>query len=322
MKKISLAALMFATISIALCQKINYDILRDNPKMFVHLKGGVIMDGDFNSGNNRSGYYFNGSFNLGKRLTISGEFQKTQQKWDNVSKQSMNLIQKNPHNFCGRGSFFFQSTEQKENVKVSLKRTSSNIGYVTITDETFIMAPATTLRKVGVTASAGYYLNSHLENQKHDTLFSVVDLKGVSQNSLNYGTYFSGARLSGGVHFSMTQNFVINAQNSVTGEAYGKKSVRNKVDVFVEALWMPVVNVENSLINKPEYGGSAFQLAEKPETRNLGYRFVVDADWVNAVGIGLRLEFGSRPGLLFNTSSSGNFKNFYAAFGLNIGINK
>jgi hypothetical protein len=120
----------------------------------------------------------------------------------------------------------------------------------------------------------------------------------------------------------MTQNFVINAQNSVTGEAYGKKSVRNKVDVFVEALWMPVVNVENSLIDKPEYGGSSFQLAEKPETRNLGYRFVVDADWVNAVGIGLRLEFGSRPGLLFNTSSSGNFKNFYAAFGLNIDINK
>jgi|GEM_PF-2100904 len=322
MKNFSLTIVIIASMNSALCQKINYQVLRDNPKMFVHLKGGVIMDGDFNSGNNRSGYYFNGSFNVGKRLTVSGEFQKTQQKWDNVYKQSINLIQKNPQNFCGRGSFFFQSTEQKENVKVSLKRTSSNIGYVTITDETYIMAPATTLRKVGVTASAGYYLNSLRENQKYDTLFNVVDLKGATHNSLNYGTYFSGARFSGGFHFSMIQNFVINAQNSETGEAYGKKSVRNKVDVIVEALWMPAVNVENSLIDKPEYGGSAFQLAEKPEIRNLGYRFVVDADWVNAVGLGFRLEFGSRPGVLFNTSSSGNFKNFYAAFGLNIGINR
>ncbi len=156
--------------------------------MSVHFKGGVIMDGDYSSGNNRSGYYFNGSFNLGKRITISGEFQKTQQKWDNVQKQTMNLIQKNPQNFCGRGSFFFQSKEQKEDVKVSLKRTSSNIGYYTITNETYIMAPATTLRKVGVTASAGYYLNSFRENQKYDTLFSIVDLSGKSYNSLNYGT--------------------------------------------------------------------------------------------------------------------------------------
>ncbi len=133
---------------------------------------------------------------------------------------------------------------------------------------------------------------------------------------------FSGTRLSGEVHISMSQNFVINARNSETGEAYGKKSVRNKVDVFVEALWMPVVNVENSLIDKPEYGGSTFKLVEKPATRNFGYRFIVDADWVNLIGLGLRLEFGSRPGLLFKTSSSGNFKNFYAAFGLNVGINK
>ncbi|MCF8414821.1 MAG: hypothetical protein K9G40_01155 [Crocinitomicaceae bacterium] len=121
MKKFSLAALMFASMNISWCQKINYDILRDNPKMFVHLKGGVIMDGDFSSGNNRSGYYFNGSFNLGKRIAISGEFQKIQQKWDNVYKQSINLIQKNPQNFCGRGSFFFQSMEQKEEVVAKWK---------------------------------------------------------------------------------------------------------------------------------------------------------------------------------------------------------
>lgn len=322
MKKTLSCGIILLFYHVVMSQKINYKVLRDNPKMFIHLKGGMLYDGDFSSGNSRSGYYFNGSFNIGKRISIAGEYQKTQQKWDNVYKQSMNTIQKNPNNFSTRGSFYFQSIEQKENVKVSLKRTSSNVGYFTYTSETYIMAPATTLRKMGLTGSAGYYLNSILENQKYDTLFRVTDAQGVSHNSLNYGTYFSGARFTGGFHFSMIQNFVINAQNSETGEAYGKKSVRNKVDVIVEALWMPGINVDNTLVQKPENGGVSFQLSEKPEIRNLGYRFIVDADWVNLIGFGLRLEFGSRPGIMFNTSSSGRFKNFYAAFGLNISINK
>ncbi|MFN6013994.1 MAG: hypothetical protein ACK47F_04825 [Flavobacteriales bacterium] len=322
MKKLLFCGIILLAFTHGFSQSINYDILRDDPKMFIHLKGGMLYDGDFSSGNNRSGYYFNGSFNLGKRITIAGEYQMTKQKWDNVSKQAMNIIQKNPNNFSARGSFYFQSKEQKENVKVSLKKTSSNVGYFTYTNETYIMAPATTLRKVGVTGSAGYYLNSIRDNQKYDTLFSLVDNNGTSYNSLNYGTYFSGARFTGGINFSMIQNFVINAQNAQTGETYGKKSVRNKVDVIVEALWMPVVSVETGFIQRPENGGSLLSLSEKPAVRNLGYRLIVDADWVSVIGIGLRLEFGSRPGILFNTSSSGNFKNFYAAFGLNIGINK
>jgi hypothetical protein len=322
MRKLIFSTLIFTTFNASFGQKINYDVLRDNPKMFIHLKGGMLIDGDFSKGNHRSGYYFNGAFNLGKRITISGEYQTTQQKWDNVYKNSVNLVQKKPYNFSARGSFFFQAKEQKEDVKVSLKKTSSNVGYYTYTNETFIMAPATTMRKVGVTGSAGYYLNSFSENQKYDTLFNVVDNNGASLNSLNYATHFSGARFTGGFNLSVIQNFVINAQNSETGETYGKKSVRNKVDVIVEALWMPIVNVENNLIQRPENGGGSLSLANKPDVRNLGFRFVVDADWVNLVGLGLRMEFGSRPGILFNTSSSGKLKNFYAAFGLNIGINK
>lgn len=324
MKKIILSILLVSS-SIVNGQKINYQVLKDNPKMYFHGKAGVIYDGDFSKGNNRSGYLYHATLNFGKRFSIAVEYQNTQQKWDNVNRNAVNIVPKSPTNLFARGTIFFKSSEEKENTQISLKRTSSSVGNYTYTNETFIYAPATTLRKIGLTGSMGYYMNNLLDNQKYDTLFDVVDQNGNSLNSLNVGTNVSGTRFSGGFHFSVIKNFVINAQNSETGEHYGKKSVKNKVDVFVEALWMPTVNVEQNLLMKAEFMNNSVTniiFSNKPAVQNFGYRFVVDSDWVNLFGIGFRFEFGSRPGIVFNTNQMGKFKNFYGAFGMHLSINK
>ena len=91
MKKIFLSLLLFPCCSL-IAQKINYQVIKDNPKMYFHAKAGMIFDGDFNKGNNRSGYIFQGTVNLGKRFSVSAEYQTTQQKWDNVNKTAVNIV--------------------------------------------------------------------------------------------------------------------------------------------------------------------------------------------------------------------------------------
>lgn len=324
MKKIFLSLLLFPCCSL-IAQKINYQVLKDNPKMYFHGKAGVIYDGDFNKGNNRSGYIFQGIVNFGKRFSLSAEYQTTQQKWDNVNKTAVNIVPKSPSNLSARGTLFFQASEQKEDTRISLKKTSSSVGNYTYTNETFIYAPATTLRKIGVTGSMGYYVNNLLDNQRYDSLFQLKDQNGNPYNSMNVATNVSGTRFSGGFQFSIVKNFVIKAQNTETGENYGKKTVKNKVDVFLEALWMPTINIEENLMLKDEFMNNNVTnlvFENKPAIQNFGYRFVVESDLVNLIGLGFRIEFGSRPGIAFNISETGKLKNFYGAFGMHFNINK
>jgi hypothetical protein len=302
--------------------QINYDVIKDNPSFIGHIKAGVAYDADFTKNNNRAIYNFQAAVNLGERVTISGEFAKAYKKWDRVRENALNEFSKSYMNINGRGTFFFKVDNQKEDTRVSLKKTETSSGYYTLTNETFIFAPASTMRKIGVTGSAGFFRNNYLDNHKYDSVFQVSDQNGLTVSSLNYGTSFSGLRFSGGIHFSIAQNFVINATNSETGERYGRKSVRNKTEVFVEMLYMPTVAVENSLTAKPENGGGAFTINQKPDTKNLGWRLMVESYTTGIAGIGLRLEIGARPGIKYDISSAGKLKNMYLAAGFFVALSK
>jgi len=318
--KLSLSTILFSNVLNA--QNISYEIIKDNPKFFVHVKGGALYDSEFSPNNNRSAYFFQGSVNLGERITLSGEYLNAYKKWDRVKENAVNVVDKSLQNFTGRGTFFFQVKDQKEDTRVSLKMTSSRSGNYVITDETFIMAPARTINKVGVTGSAGYYRNSFIDNHKRDTIFTILDANSNAVNSLNYGTTLSGMRFSAGLHVAITKNFIIKAQNNQTGEYYGKKSVRNKTELIAEALYMPVVGYNESLTATVENGGGAYTISEKPNIKNLGWRLLVDSYTTGPLGLGLRLEFGARPGFVYNIHSSGKLKNMYLAAGIFLVLNK
>ncbi len=319
--------LIFSTIIMSLhwgykAQQINYSVVKDDPTFLFHAKAGFFYDADFSKNNNRSAYNYQATVNIGERLSVSGEFIKAYKKWDRPRENAINEFSKSLYGLNGRGTFFFQVTDQKEDVKVSLKKTSTNSGNYTITDETFIMAPARTIRKVGITGSAGFYRNNYIESQKYDTTFQIQDQTGNSVNSMNFATSFSGLRFSGGFHAIISQNFVINAQNTSTGERYGRKSVRNKTDVFAEILYMPTVGIESSLVGKADNGGGNYSITNKPSIKNLGMRLLVESYTTGPLGIGIRLEFGARPGLTYNIHSSGKLKNMYMAAGFFIALNK
>jgi hypothetical protein len=318
--KITLAMSLITNSLIA--QNISYQVIKDDPKFLFHLKGGALYDADFSPNNNRSAYFFQGSVNIGERLTISGEYLNAYKKWDRVKENAVNVVDKSIQNFSGRGSFFFKVQDMQEDTRVSLKQSSTVSGNYVITDETYIMAPARTISKVGVTGSAGYYRNSFLDNHKRDTLFVIDDENGVRVNSMNYGTSQSGIRLSGGFHVTIAKNFIIKAQNNQTGEYYGKKAVRSKTEVIAEALYMPVVGYDKSLTGKNENGGGNYSISNDVNVRNLGWRLLVDSYTTGPLGIGLRLEFGSRPGMVYNIHSSGKLKNMYLAAGFFFVFNK
>jgi hypothetical protein len=303
-------------------QQINYQVIKDNPSFFTHVKAGFFYDADFSKDNNRAVYNFQAAVNIGERIAISGEFANAYKKWDNVRKKAVNDFSKSYMNITGRGTFFFKIDKQKEDTKVSLKKTVSNSVYYTITDETFIMAPATTIRKIGVTGSAGFFRNNYLDNHKYDSVFQVSDQNGVNVSSLNFGTSYSGLRISGGFHISIAKNFVINATNSQTGERYGRKSVRNKTEVFVEMLYMPSVAVESSLIAKSENGGAAYNINQKPDVKSLGWRLMVESFTTGLAGIGIRFEIGARPGIKYDISSAGKLKNMYLSAGFFAALSK
>jgi hypothetical protein len=303
-------------------QTINYEVIKDNPSFIGHIKAGVAYDADFTKDNNRAIYNFQLTANLGERVAISGEFAKAYKKWDRVRENALNKFSKSYMNINGRGTFFFKVDNQKEDTRVSLKKTETSSAYYTLTNETYIFAPASTMRKIGLTGSAGFFRNNYLDNHKYDSVFQVTDQNGSTVSSLNYGTSFSGLRFSGGIHFSIAQNFVINAANSETGERYGRKSVRNKTEVFVEMLYMPTVAVESNLIAKPDNGGGAFAINQKPDIKNLGWRLMVESYTTGIAGIGLRFEFGARPGIKYDISSAGKLKNMYLAAGFFAALSK
>lgn len=303
-------------------QQINYQVIKDNPSFFTHIKAGFFYDADFSKDNNRAVYNFQATVNLGERIAISGEFANAYKKWDNVRQKAVNDFSKSYMNINGRGTFFFKVDKQKEDTKITLKKTVSNSVYYTITDETFIMAPASTIQKIGITGSAGFFRNNYLDNHKYDSVFQVSDQNGVNVSSLNFGTSYSGLRISGGFHISIAKNFVINATNSQTGERYGRKSVRNKTEVFVEMLYMPSVTVESSLIAKSENGGAAYNINQKPDVKNLGWRLMVESFTTGLAGIGIRFEIGARPGIKYDISSSGKLKNMYLSAGFFAALSK
>ena len=323
MKTIIRSVLLFVVFSLNLqAQQISYQVIKDKPSFVAHAKAGFFYDADFSKDNNRSVYNFQGTVNLGERIAVSGEFAKSFNKWDKVRQNAKNEFSKSYMNINGRGTFFFKVDNLKEETRVSLKKTVTNSGSYTLTDETFIMAPASTMRKIGVTGSAGFYRNNFLDNHKYDSVFQVSDQNGTTVSSLNYGTSFSGLRFSAGIHFSIAQNFVINATNTQSGENYGKKAVRNKTEVFVEMLYMPSVAVESSLIAKPENGAGAFTLNQKPDIKNLGWRLMVESYTTGLAGIGLRFEIGARPGIKYDISSAGKLKNMYLAAGFFAALSK
>jgi hypothetical protein len=321
----TLVTLSFSTVLAAsslIAQNISYDVIKDNPKFLFHVKGGALYDADFSMNNNRCAYFFHGSVNLGERLTISGEYLNAYKKWDRVQENAMNVVDKSIQSLNGRGTFFFQIKDQKEDTRVTLKKTSAVSGNYVITDETYIMAPARTINKVGLTGSAGYYRNSFIDNHKRDTIFLIKDANGKTVNSFNYGTSLSGIRLTAGFHVMVTKNFIIKALNKQTGENYGKKAVRNKTELIAEVLYLPVVGFEETLRAKDEHGGGTYSVANQPKLNNLGWRFLVDSYTTSPLGFGLRLEFGSRPGFVYNIHSSGKLKNMYLAAGFFFALNK
>lgn len=317
----SIAIILVVFLNNAKAQ-INYEVIKDKPSFIGHVKAGVAYDADFTKDNNRAIYNFQAAVNIGERVAISGEFANAYKKWDRVRENALNEFSKSYMNLNGRGTFFFKVDNQKEDTRISLKKTVTNSGNYTLTDETYIFAPASTMRKIGVTGSAGFFRNNYLDNHKYDSVFQVTDQNGSSVSSLNYGTSFSGLRFSGGIHFSIAQNFVIYATNSQTGERYGRKSVRNKTEVFVEMLYMPTVAVETNLIAKPDNGGGAFTINQKPDIKNLGWRLMVESYTTGIAGIGLRLEFGARPGIKYDISSAGKLKNMYLAAGFFAALSK
>jgi len=318
---LSITIILVVFLSNAKAQ-VNYEVIKDKPSFIGHAKVGVAYDADFTKNNNRSIYNFQATANLGERVAISGEFAKAYKKWDGVRENALNEFSKSYMNINGRGTFFFKVDNQKEDTRISLKKTVTNSGYYTLTDETYIFAPASTIRKIGLTGSAGFFRNNYLDNHKYDSVFQISDQNGLSVSSLNYGTSFSGLRFSGGIHFSIAQNFVINATNSQTGERYGRKSVRNKTEVFVEMLYMPTVAVENSLIAKPDNGGGSYTINQKPDIKNLGWRLMVESYTTGIAGIGLRFEIGARPGIKYDISSAGKLKNMYLAAGFFAALSK
>jgi hypothetical protein len=303
-------------------QKIDYVVLKDNPNFLGHAKFGFIYDADFSKNNNRTIYNIQGTVNLGERIAVTGEFAKAYKKWDNVREHAMNDFSKSYLNINGRGTFFFKNTDQTEDTRVTLKKTSSSSGYYTVTDETFIIAPSRTMTKIGVTGSAGFYRNNYLDNHKYDSTFQVSDQNGSSISSLNYGTSFSGLRFTGGIHFTLAKNFVINAKNASTGEIYGRKAVRNKTELIAELLYMPAMGFESNLTAKQEHGGANYTITEKPDMKNLGWRLMVESYTTGIAGIGLRMEFGARPGIKYDINSSGKLKNMYLAAGFVVALSK
>jgi hypothetical protein len=129
-------------------------------------------------------------------------------------------------------------------------------------------------------------------------------------------------RFSGGIHFSVAKNFVINAKNASSGEIYGRKAVRNKTEVFAELLYMPTVGFESNLTAKAENGGGSYTIAQKPDMKNLGWRLLVESYTTGIAGIGLRMEFGARPGIKYDINSSGKLKNMYLAAGFVVALSK
>jgi hypothetical protein len=318
----SILIILVVFFSNANAQSINYEVIKDDPTFRAHGKFGFIYDADFTKNNNRTIYSIQTAVNLGERITVAGEFAKAFKKWDRVRENAVNEFSKSYMNINGRGTFFFKITDQKEDTRITLKKTSSSSSYYTITNETFIVAPSRTMTKIGVTGSAGYYRNNYLDNHKYDSTFQLNNQNGISTSSLNYGTSFSGMRFSGGIHFTVAKNFVINAKNASSGEIYGRKAVRNKTEVFAELLYMPTVGFESNLTAKAENGGGSYTIVQKPDMKNLGWRLLVESYTTGIAGIGLRMEFGARPGIKYDINSSGKLKNMYLAAGFVVALSK
>jgi hypothetical protein len=318
----SILIILVVFFSNANAQTINYEVIKDDPTFRAHGKLGFIYDADFTKNNNRTIYSIQTAVNLGERITVAGEFAKAFKKWDRVRENAVNEFSKSYMDINGRGTFFFKITDQKEDTRITLKKTSSSSSYYTITNETFIVAPSRTMTKIGVTGSAGYYRNNYLDNHKYDSTFQLNNQNGIYTSSLNYGTSFSGMRFSGGIHFSVAKNFVINAKNASSGEIYGRKAVRNKTEVFAELLYMPTVGFESNLTAKAENGGGSYTIVQKPDMKNLGWRLLVESYTTGIAGIGLRMEFGARPGIKYDINSSGKLKNMYLAAGFVVALSK
>jgi hypothetical protein len=323
-RRLLIGIIATATTTLGTSQnQIKYDVLQDNPHFFMHIRGGVVADIDFYDNNVRSGFYIVGNVNLSERIYVGGEIMWGTDKWNRVAREASTIVDKSMYDLHGRGSLFFSVKEERQDVKVTLKKDSWKSGGYQYTQETFINAPATTINKFGLTGSFGFYRNTFLDNFKRDTVYQLQEV-GTSnlENIKNAATHFSGPRITAGFHISNVRNFVINAQNASTGEIYGKKGVRNKIDVMIEAMYMPLIAVNENFTTKPDLGGKGYTLSEKPDVRNIGYRLRIDSYTVSTIGLGFRFEFGSRPGIAFQTDNEGKLKNLYLTAGITLGFNK
>jgi hypothetical protein len=323
-KKLLFGLFVTTITSTSLAQnQIKYDVLKDDPHFFMHVRGGAVADIDFYDNNVRSGFYIVGNVNLSERIYVGGEILWGTDKWNKVAREASTVVNKSMYDLHGRGSLFFSVKEERQDVKVTLKKDSWKSGGYQYSQETFINAPATTINKFGLTGSFGLYRNTFLDNFKRDTVYQLQEVGSTTvENIKNAATHFSGPRITAGFHISNVRNFVINAQNASTGEVYGKKGVRNKIDIMIEAMYMPLISVNENFTTKPELGGKEYTLTEKPDIRNIGYRLRVDSYTVSTVGLGFRFEFGSRPGIAFQTDSEGKLKNLYLTAGITLGFNK
>lgn len=305
--------------------KISYKILKDSPSFFIHIKGGLLADTDFKKKNLRAGYFITANVNLIDRIFVGVDFATGIEKWNKAAKDSKSILDKSMLDFSGRGTFFFSSNETKENVKIVLKSDSYTSGNYRYTNEKYFHAPATFKSRIGLTASAGFYRNTMTDVLDIDTLYRW---ENNTNQAIEYidksSTYFSGARFSGGIHFSKSSSFKINATNSSTGETYGTRNSSSNLELYIEALFMPIVavNKESNLKDGLVGIGQAYTLTEKPDIMNFGYRIKVEGGSAGLLGIGYRLEIGQRPGIKTSHKSDAKLKNLYAAAGIFISINK
>ncbi|MCO6495591.1 MAG: hypothetical protein J5I91_07935 [Bacteroidetes bacterium] len=313
--------LIFGTKSIY-SQRISYKIIEDAPnKHIIHLQFGGLVETDFRSNSNRTGYYVTGIVKLHKRMSIGGDFSWGTSKGNSkISGNAYNVLDKYLIDLNGRASFFFSAKTIKENIKVTLSsNTYQGYGY-SVTHEKYIYAPARKQTLVGFTGSAGYYQNNILDSKK-DSLFSFVNkASNVPATINNAATFFNGLRFTGGLQISTMRNFEIEARDVSNNISYGTRTNRMRTDVYIEGIFMPVIEYSKDITAKQENGGEDFYMNTTPKIQNFGYRIRVDTYSTGIVGVGLRLEFGQKPGIQYLVGKN-KYKNLYFVAGLMLGLN-
>ncbi|MCZ2128959.1 MAG: hypothetical protein LC109_01695 [Bacteroidia bacterium] len=311
----------FLSLSVSYAQRITYKIIEDNPtKHHVHLFYGGIIETDLHPSNNRYGSYVTAIIKLHKRLTIGGDFMWGSKK----GMKTMNEIAYNDFqpfmDLSGRMSFFFSAKTFKENIKITLSsNTYQGYGY-TVTSEKYIYAPAKKTSLIGFTGSAGFYQNNVLDNSK-DTLFRYEDkATGTPIDIRNGVADFSGMRFTGGFQFSSMRNFEIDATDASHNYNYGSRKNKGRTDVYIEGLFMPLINVNKEMRAKVKNGSGEYTMTETPQLKYFGYRIRVDTYQTGIVGLGFRFEFGQKPGIVY-TVGKNKYKNMYLTAGIMIGIN-